>query len=69
MPSIDFDMEDNDDDDELTQPHQEIDMEVESEDLKHRLLPLRTLMEVDTEMPGESEITAFSLTKHRSADE
>ena len=62
--SIDFNMEDLDDSDDLTKPNQEADMEVESEELKQSLLPLRTFMDVDAEMTGTSEIKTLSLAKH-----
>jgi hypothetical protein len=62
--SIDFNMEDLDDSDDLTKSNQEADMEVESEELKQSLLPLRSFMDVDAEMTGTSEIITLSLAKH-----
>jgi Ser-tRNA(Ala) deacylase AlaX len=54
--SIDFNMEDL--------AKQETDMEVENEELKQSLLPLRTFMDVDAEMTGTTAIKSLSLAKH-----
>jgi hypothetical protein len=62
--SIDFNMENLDDSDDLTKSNQEGDMEVKSEKLKQSLLPLRSFMYVDAEMTGTSEINTHSWAKH-----
>jgi hypothetical protein len=62
--SIDFNMEDLNNTDDLTKLNQEGDMEIESEELKQSLLSLRNFMDVDAVMTCTSEIKTLSLAKH-----
>lgn len=63
--SCGFDIDSIDDSEGLAHWGQEVSMDIEMEEPRSWLLPLTTLMDVDTDLADDNEKTALSLAKHQ----